>query len=153
MNTSMAKQFSVFLVNKPGVLAQACQVLADAKINIKALTLVDSQEHGVLRLVVEDGQKAALLLRSLNVPITETNVLCVELANRPGAMADVCSRLASEHININYAYCTSGVRGGKITGIFKIADPKKAQRVLERRKPIRKTTPVKRPGAKQTGKA
>jgi len=144
MNMNVVKQFSVFLVNKPGVLAQVCQVLADQKINIKALTLVDSQEHGVLRLVVEDGDVAARVLGSLNVPVTEADVLCIEMDNRPGAMADVCNRLANAHININYAYCTSGARGGKTTGVFKIADLKKAQNVLAQRKPLRKAALVKR---------
>ena len=130
MNMSVEKQFSVFLVNKPGVLAQVCQALADEKINIKALTLVDSQEHGVLRLVLEDGRKAGDVLRALNVPVTETEVLCVEMANHPGSMADVCNRLGAKHININYAYCTAGVRGSKAIGIFKVADLEKARKVL-----------------------
>jgi len=148
MNMTVEKQFSLFLVNKPGVLAQICQTLADAKINIKALTLMDSQEHGVLRLVAEDGVRAREKLAALNIPITETEVLCVELANRPGAMADVCNRLASEHVNINYAYCTSGAPGGKTVGVFKIGDLQKARRVLERRKPLRKTEPVRRPNVR-----
>ena len=97
MTMSIENQFSVFLVNKPGVLAQVCQALADAKINIKALTLVDSQEHGVLRLVIEDGQRARPVLKALNVPVSETDVLCIELANRPGAMADVCKALSRTH--------------------------------------------------------
>lgn len=149
MNMSVEKQFSVFLVNKPGVLAQVCQALGEEKINIKALTLVDSQEHGVLRVVVENGTRAARLLRSLNVPITETDVLTVEMNNHPGAMADVCNRLGAEHININYAYCTAGVKGGKTVGIFKIGDLKRAQKILEKRKPQRKRAPVRRQGVKK----
>jgi len=141
----VTKQISVFLVNKPGVLAQVTQALADAKVNIKALTLVDSQEHGVLRLVLENGERGIDILKSLNVPVTETDVLCIEMSNRPGALADICNRLASEHININYAYCTTGAKGGKTYGIFKLSDVKKAQKVLEQRKPIRKRQPVKRP--------
>jgi len=139
MVMSIETQLSVFLPNKAGVLAQVCQALADAKVNIKALTLVDSQEHGVLRLVVEDGKSARQVLRDLNVPLNETEVLAVEMANRPGAMADVCTRLANKHININYAYCTTGTRGGKTVGIFKVADLKKAMSVLQQRTLSRKT--------------
>ena len=124
-------QFSVFLVNKPGVLAQVLGELAKAKINIIAMTMADSTEQGVLRLVVNDPPKAREVLNRLSVPVTETQVICVELANKPGAMADVCARLAAEHINISYAYATSGARGGKTTGVFKVADLKKAMRVLE----------------------
>ena len=149
MNMSVDKQFSVFLVNKPGVLAQVCRALADKKLNIKALTLVDSQEHGVLRVVVENGSTAARALRTLNVPVTETEVLSVEMSNDPGAMADLCSRLGAEHININYAYCTAGIKGGKTVAIFKIGDIKKAQKILEKRKPQRKRSPVRRQGVKK----
>jgi hypothetical protein len=128
----MATQFSVFLVNKPGVLAQVTRALAEEKINILAMTLVDSQEHGVLRLVAADTNRARAVLAKLNLPTTETDVLCLELSNHPGALADVATVLGENHININYAYCTSGAPGGRTTGIFKVADPNKAQRVLSK---------------------
>lgn len=145
-NVSVERQISVFLVNKPGVLAQVTQALADEKVNIKALTLVDSQEHGVLRLVLEDGDRGLEALKRLNIPITETDVLSVELANRPGALADVCNRLAQEHININYAYCTTGAKGGKTYGIFKVSDINKALRILQspQKTQRRKLQPVRK---------
>jgi len=124
-------QFSVFLVNKPGVLAQVTSALASEKINIVAMTLVDSQEHGVLRFVAEDSDSARQTLTKLNLPTTETEVLRMELNNRPGALADVAGLLGTNHVNINYAYCTSGAPGGRTTGIFKVADPKKAIHVLK----------------------
>jgi len=143
------KQFSVFLVNKPGILAQVTKALADAKFNIKALTLVDSQEHGVLRVVLENsGDKAGGVLRGLNIPVTETEVLSVEMGNHPGALADICSRLAQEHVNINYAYLSTGARGGKTIGIFKVSDVNKSKKILEVRKPQRKMQPVKRASGK-----
>jgi len=146
MTMTVERQFSVFLVNKPGVLARVTQSLADVKINIKALTLVDSQEHGVLRLVVEDGNRIGAVLRALNIPVTETDVLCVEMANHPGALADICNRLAQEHVNINYAYLSTGAKGGKTVGVFKVSDVNKAKKILEVRKPLRKTQePVRRP--------
>jgi hypothetical protein len=124
-------QFSVFLVNKPGVLAQVTGALAEAKINLLAMTLVDSQEHGVLRLVTENIAAARELLQKLNLPMTETEVICVDLPNKPGALADVATLLGQNHININYAYVTSGAPGGRTTGIFKVADQAKAQHVLK----------------------
>lgn len=127
----MATQFSVFLVNKPGVLAQVTRALADERINILAMTLVDSQEHGVVRMVAGDEpQRTRAVLGKLNLPTTETEVLCLELSNRPGALADVAAVLGQNHININYAYCTGGAPGGRTTGIFKVADPAKARHVL-----------------------
>ncbi len=126
----LASQYSVFLVNKPGVLAQVTRALANAKVNVIAMTLVDSQEHGVLRVVAANPDRAKETLTALNLPMTQTDVLCVELSNRPGALADVANLLGTNHININYAYCTSGAPGGKTTGIFKVADQNKAIKLL-----------------------
>jgi hypothetical protein len=131
VRTSM--QFSVFLVNKPGVLAQVTRALADAKINITAMTLMDSQEHGVLRIVAEDPEAGRRVLGKLNLPMTETDVLCVDLPNQAGALADVATLLGQNHININYAYCTSGAPGGRTTGVFKTGDQAKAQKLLQKR--------------------
>ena len=127
----LVRQFSVFLVNKPGVLAQVTKVIAQAKINIMAMTMTDSSEHGVLRLVGEDPAHLRKALAGLNLPTTETEVLMVTMANRTGALAEVCQRLADSHINIGYAYCTTGASGGKTQGIFKVADNKKAMKVLK----------------------
>ncbi|MGD0388784.1 MAG: ACT domain-containing protein [Tepidisphaeraceae bacterium] len=126
-----AVQFSVFLVNKPGVLAQVTRALADEKVNIVAMTLVDSQEHGVLRLVAEGSTATRAVLSKLNLPMTETEVLCVDLPNQTGALADVATVLGQNHININYAYCTSGAPGGRTTGVFKTGDQAKSIRLLQ----------------------
>ena len=131
-DTKTATQFSVFLVNKPGVLAQVTRSLAEAKLNLVAMTLVDSQEHGVLRMVIEDEAEAREVLGKLNLPMTETEVVCIDLSNRPGALADVAQLLGENHININYAYCTSGAPGGRTTGVFKVADLNKARHGLDK---------------------
>src|SRR4051794_26508546 len=131
-NVRTQVQFSVFLVNKPGVLAQVTRALADEKVNLCAVTLVDSQEHGVLRVVAEDEAKARAVLTKLNYPMTETDVLSVELSNHPGALADVAHLLGENHVNINYAYCTSGAPGGRTTGVFKVADIGKATKLLSK---------------------
>ncbi|MBI5866327.1 MAG: amino acid-binding protein [Planctomycetes bacterium] len=130
-------QFSVFLVNKPGVLSRVVHKLAKDKINIIALSMMDSTEHGVLRLVVEDAGRARTCLSELDVPKQETSVIAATLPNRPGALADVVERLAVEHINIHYAYCTTGPAGGKTIGVFKVADQAKAVQVLSGRRPRR----------------
>src|SRR5262245_322550 len=133
-------QFSIFLINRPGVLSRVVQKLAKDKINIIALSMMDSTEHGVLRLVVEDPAKARACLAELDLPKQETTVLAATLPNRPGALADVVDRLAAEHINIHYAYCTTGPSGGKTIGVFKVADQNKAIHVLSERRPRRKLT-------------
>jgi hypothetical protein len=148
METRTDIQFSIFLVNKPGVLAQVTRAISDAKLNILAMTLVDSQEHGVLRLVSDNAPTARQTLAKLNLPMTETEVLCLDLPNKPGALADIATLLGEHHININYAYCTSGAPGGRTTGIFKVADPKKAIHVLKESGAKHKEGNVRRPGRK-----
>lgn len=128
MNTR--KQVTVFLENKPGRLAQVLSRLAHAKINIVALSVMDRHEHGVLRLVSEDEAATAKALQAMNAHFTESDVLAVELKNQPGALAHICERLAEEHIAIDYAYCSSGGRNGKVFGIFKVSNLEKAQRIL-----------------------
>jgi len=124
-------QFSIFMVNKPGVLAQLLNVLATEKINIVAMTMMDSVEHGVMRLVGQKSDGIRQILQRLNMQFSETQVLCVNLPNQAGAFADVTSKLAVSHTNISYAYCTAGARGGRTTAILKVADVKKAIKVLE----------------------
>ena len=139
-------QFSIFMVNKPGVLAQVLNEFASARINIIAITMMDSVEHGVMRIVGGSREKIRKVLAKLNMPHNETDVLCVTLPNTSGALADITQKLAQAHINISYAYCTAGARGGRTTGILKVADVKKAMKVLKGRtaksgkpKPVRRS--------------
>ncbi|MBA7650394.1 hypothetical protein ES703_58197 [subsurface metagenome] len=127
----VALQFSIFMVNKPGVLAQILGEFAQAKINIIAMTMMDSVEHGVMRVVFAAPERAKKVLSRLNMSYNETEVLCVNLANKAGALAVVAERLARNHINISYAYCTAGAKGGRTTGVLKVADVKKAMRLLQ----------------------
>ncbi len=124
-------QFSVFLVNKPGVLASVTNELTSAHVNLIALTLMDSMEHGVLRVVSDNPDLTREVLGRTHDRWTETDVLVLELKNEPGAFAGVAQKLADEHINISYAYATSGAPKGRTTAVFKVADMKKARKVLE----------------------
>ncbi len=138
-------QFSVFMVNKPGVLAQVLGEFARAKINITAITMMDSVEHGVMRIVFADQNKAREVMLKLNMPYNETEVLCINLDNKSGALAAVAEKLAKNHINIGYAYCTAGAKGGRTTGVLKVADVKKAMRILQQNhKKNKKSQPVVR---------
>jgi len=127
----IATQFSIFMVNKPGVLAQVLGEFARAKINIIAMTMMDSVEHGVMRIVFTAPKKAKEVLAKINMPHNETEVLCVTLTNKSGALAAVAEKLAKSHINISYAYCTAGAKGGRTSCFLKVADVKKAMRVLQ----------------------
>jgi len=141
----VAAQFSIFMVNKPGVLAQVLGEFARAKINITAMTMMDSVEHGVMRVVFASSKVAREVLSKLNMPYNETEVLCVNLANESGALAAVAEKLAKDHINISYAYCTAGAKGGRTTGVFKVANVKKAMGILQQNhKKNSKSKPVVR---------
>lgn len=124
------KQVTVFLENKPGRLANVLAALAGEKVNIIALSVMDKHEHSVLRLVTDDPARTTSIIQTLNTPFTEAEVLLVELRNQPGALSHVCEILAAEHINIDYAYCSSGGRNGKVMGIFRLSNTEKAMRVL-----------------------
>src|SRR5947209_14280029 len=88
-----SKQISVFLENKPGRLANVLLALAREKVNITALTVMDSHEHNVLRFVVDDQTKTRQVLKDLSIPFADTDVLVVDLRNQPGELAHVCELL------------------------------------------------------------
>jgi hypothetical protein len=126
----MGKQISVFLENKPGRLAQVCTALAKQKNNITAVTVAESKERSVLRLVTDDLPRTRSILQGSNIPFEEHEVVLVEMRNQPGALAQVCEQLAGERINIDYAYCSAGSRNGKTTGIFKVSNAPRCLKVL-----------------------
>lgn len=118
------------LENKPGRLAKICSALAHEKINIQALSIMDSTGQSVLRLLTDDNAAARRVLTSLGTESEESEVLTVEMENRPGALAKVLERLAEEHINVEYAYSAYAAAPGKSLGIFHTSNPKKAVQVL-----------------------
>ena len=126
------KQVTRVSGEQTGPTCPVLSALAQHKESTVALSLsvMDRHEHGVLRLVTEDEAATVKTLQTMNAQFTESDVLAVELKNQPGSLAHVCERLAAEHISIDYAYCSSGGRNGKVFGIFKVSNLEKAQRVL-----------------------
>ncbi len=100
-------QFSIFLDNRPGTLARTCQALAKASINILALSISDTVDHVVVRLVVSDAKHAMKILHELHATVQERDVVFMDVPNHSGALAAVAQKLAEAGINIEYAYCTS----------------------------------------------
>jgi hypothetical protein len=123
-------QFSVFLINRPGVLAKVTGALATAGVNLKALSLADSGEQGVLRMVTDDPDKTRRILTDEHDRWTETDVLIVQLPDTPGAFAAAAEKLADRHINISYVYATADGQSQSILAVFKPADMNKARDVL-----------------------
>jgi hypothetical protein len=118
------------LENKPGRLAKICAGLAHEKINIRALSVMDTHERSVLRLVVDQLEPTRKVLTSLGAEFTTAEVLAVEMENRPGALTRVLEALAEEHINIEYAYASGASAPGKSLGIFHTSNPKRALQIL-----------------------
>ena len=127
----ITQQFSIFMINKPGVMAKVLGEFANEKINIIAMTVMDSAEQAVMRVVFGTPDKARQILDRLNLPYSESNVLSMTLNNESGALATVAEKLGKNHINIIYAYCTAGARGGKTTGVIKVANIEKAMKIID----------------------
>jgi hypothetical protein len=126
----ISKQLSVFLENKPGRLARVLSAFARQKVNLVALTVMDSHEHNVLRMVTDAVSETRSILKEVGTPFTETDVAVVELKHQPGALAHICETLAADHINIDYAYCSVGGKNGKTVAVFKVSNLEKLSRVL-----------------------
>jgi len=127
---SIKTQFSVFLVNKPGVLATVTAALADAGVNVTALAMMDAVENGVLRFICDQADRAREVLNSTDHHWTETQVLVIEMENQPGAIAKVAQVMAKAHISVAYAYITGGVGDGRTSAVFKMADTARAYKIL-----------------------
>ena len=123
-------EVTAYLENKPGRLAKICSALAQAKIDIHALSVMDTNGRSVLRMVTDDMEPTKRVLTSLGTEHSLSDVLAVEMDNKPGALARVLERLAEEHINVEYAYVSNAMSGGKSLGIFHTSNPKKALQVL-----------------------
>lgn len=98
------EQISVFLENKAGRLAEVTQVLAEAGVNIRALSLADTSDFGILRLIVTDNEKAKEALKERGFTVGRTTVVAVEVDDQPGGLALILSQLSAQGINVEYMY-------------------------------------------------
>ncbi len=115
------KQLSIFLENRKGRLREVTQVLAEANVNIRALALAESAEFGILRLVVDNPEKARSVLSSSGFTVKEQEVFAVEVPDKPGGFYQVVKLLADADINIDYTYAFVGGKDKAIL-IFKVPD-------------------------------
>lgn len=148
MTPELIKQFSVQLENKPGRLAQVVSALAEGKQNITATTVAEHRDRAILRLVTDDMKATQKTLQKLNVPFTEDIVLLAPMRNKPGALAELCEKLAAEHINIEYAYSSAASQNGKSLGIFKVTNAPRALKLLSSETPAPKRNGFAKMGRK-----
>jgi hypothetical protein len=123
-------QLAVFLANQPGTLAEVCDELAKANINIYALTISDTVDHAVVRMVVSDTQKALHLFGERGVLVVENDVLMIDNINKPGGLSKLAKKLAEHKINIEYAYLATSPSSKKGLLILRVNNSKKALQVL-----------------------
>jgi len=128
----IATQLAVFLANKPGTLAAVCDALAAENINIYGLTISDTVDHAVVRMVVSDHKKALSIFEEHGTLVVENEVIMVVHDNRPGTLSGLAKKLASEGINIEYAYLANEPDSPKGLLIFRPNDINKAFDVLRR---------------------
>lgn len=125
----VAKQLSIFLENKPGVLARLCQSFSDAGINIEGMSVSDTVDHAVVRLITSKPAAASAMLESAGVLVVETDVLTLTLPDKPGQLAEIARKLSKAKVNIEYAYGTTEASGGML--VLRVSDIKKAMKVLK----------------------
>jgi hypothetical protein len=126
------KQISVFLENKAGRLAHVTELLAAGGVNLLALSLADSSDFGILRIIVDDVDKAKQVLAAEQVVCTVNDVMAVEVEDRPGGLARLLRVLVEAGSNVEYMYAFSERPTGKAALIFRFDDPDRALAALQK---------------------
>ncbi len=124
------EQISVFLENKAGRLAEVARILGEAGVNIRALSLADTTDFGILRLIVNDRQKAKQVLKDAGFTVGITEVIAVEVSDEPGGLARILVPLSENGINVEYMYAFVEKSSNKAVLIFKFENLERAIEVL-----------------------
>ena len=125
------RQISMFLENKPGQLSAACRTLADAGINIATLSLADTSDFGIVRMIVDDHEKAKAVLSEKGHVVNVREVIAVCVPDRPGGMGEVMTVLDKAGVNIEYSYAFAFHKGEKAVLVFRFSDNAKAEAALK----------------------
>ncbi len=125
------EQISIFIENKSGRLAEVTRILGDAGINIRALALADTSDFGILRLIVNEVEKAKLVLKEKGFTVSKTEVVAVEVPDRPGGLSAILQALDAERINVEYMYAFVERCGGNAVIIFRFDETDKAIAALK----------------------
>lgn len=125
------EQISIFIENKSGRLAEVTRILGDAGVNIRVLTLADTSDFGILRLIVNDVEKAKYVLKGSGFTVNKTEVVAVEVPDRPGGLSNILQFLDRDQINVEYMYAFVERNGGSAVIIFRFDDTDKAIETLK----------------------
>ncbi len=124
----MTKQISLFLENKTGRISEVAKTLGAQGINMKAFSMTETPDFGIMRIVVAETERAAMVLSEANFAVSLTEVVCIECADRPGSLAEVLSILTNSGIGIKYMYAFS--EGEKAKFVLKADDTARCEEVL-----------------------
>lgn len=124
------EQISVFLENKSGRLSEVTAILTEVGVNIRALALADTSDFGVLRLIVDDTEKARLTLKNNGFTVGKTNVVAAEVADHPGGLHEILTMLHDAGLNVEYMYAFVRSSGNNAVMIFRIEQEQEAIRLL-----------------------
>lgn len=125
-------QISVFVENKPGTLAELIKVFSDHNIDLKALSLAETPEYGIVRVIVDDTEKTTEMLRSENWTCKKNHVLQVLVPDEPGSLLKIFSILGENQINIAYSYAFYSGEKGSASLIMRLDDNEKAIELLNK---------------------
>ncbi|ANA40294.1 MULTISPECIES: ACT domain-containing protein [Geobacter] len=120
------EQISIFIENKSGRLAEVTRILGEAGVNIRALSLADTSDFGILRLIVNDREKAKQVLKDRGFTVSKTEVVAVEVPDRPGGLSQILQSLDRESINVEYMYAFVERCGENAVIIFRFDETEKA---------------------------
>lgn len=120
------EQLSIFIENKSGRLAEVARILGEADVNIRALSLADTSDFGILRLIVNDVEKAKIVLKEKGFTVSKTEVIAVEVPDRPGGLAAILQVLDTDRINVEYMYAFVERCGENAVIIFRFDEIHKA---------------------------
>jgi hypothetical protein len=126
------EQISIFLENKSGRLAEVATVLAEAGINVRALSLADTTDFGILRLIVNDTEQAKQVLKDHGFTVGKTEVIGVEVADKPGGLAEILNVMKANSTNVEYMYAFVQKSAGNAVIIFRFDELKKAIDALQK---------------------
>ncbi|HVV72810.1 MAG TPA: ACT domain-containing protein [Verrucomicrobiae bacterium] len=143
------KQLSIFLENKPGALKRPINVLAKSNVNVLALSLADTEQFGILRLIVHDSDKAKRLLESDGFVVKVTDMVAIEVSNQPGGLAAILAPLEKARVNLEYMYGFTQPLEGRGLLLFRFEDPDRAIEALQHAgiKPVRGVDLFEKPAA------
>ena len=124
------KQISLFVENKPGRMAKVSKTLSDAGVNIRALTVAEAGDFGVIRMVVDDPEKGYQVLHDSGFTVSETEVLAVEMKDIPGGLYEIVNTLGESDVNVDYAYAFVTTKAERALLIIRVDNLEKARKVL-----------------------